>query len=81
MIDAISHEASNNDAHYDTTSVTDPAGADATDANLPPYYSLCYIIKNAIYQQAISGHVVSSPNGTAYRLTVSDAGVLSTVAV
>ncbi len=47
MIDAISHEASDNDAHYDTTSVTDPTGVSGTNANLPPYYALCYIIKNA----------------------------------
>ena len=52
-----SHTASNEDGTYDTDSRTDATGQNAagissislqtgTNANLPPYYALCYIIKH-----------------------------------
>ena len=51
-----SHTSNPNDAHYDVNSRTDATGQTAagsssttqtgTNANLPPYYALCYIIKH-----------------------------------
>lgn len=55
IIDATSETAHANDAHYDSNSRTDATGLDAdgnasstqtgTNANLPPYYALAYIMK------------------------------------
>ena len=72
MIDAISHEVSANDAHYDTTSVTDPAGvADGNDTNLPPYYALCYIMCTVITPVHSSLSVTQQPAQGTGALTYS----------
>jgi len=78
-----SHTASNEDGTYDTDSRTDTAGLDAdgnvnntqsgTNANLPPYYALCYIIKHTA--------TASSGGGGISGITVEDEGsALSTTA-
>ncbi len=66
-----SHTSNPNDAHYDASSRTDAtgqtnAGANSitqtgTNANLPPYYALCYIIKHT----ATSGDKISEGNTSA----------------
>ena len=77
-----SHTASNEDGTYDTDSRTDTAGLDAdgnvnntqsgTNANLPPYYALCYIIKHT---------ATASSGGGISGITVEDEGsALSTTA-
>ena len=77
-----SHTASNEDGTYDTDSRTDTAGLDAdgnvnntqsgTNANLPPYYALCYIIKHT---------ATASSGGGISGITVQDEGnPLSTTA-
>ena len=77
-----SHTASNEDGTYDTDSRTDATGQNAagisstsqtgTNANLPPYYALCYIIKHTA--TAGSGGGISG-------ITVEDEGsALSTTA-
>ena len=77
-----SHTASSNDGTYDTNSRTDATGQNAagisstsqtgTNANLPPYYALCYIIKHTA--TAGSGGGISG-------ITVEDEGsALSTTA-
>ena len=50
-------------------------GVNAEGKNLPPYYSLCYIIKNdaSLY--------LKSPNGTSFRLSVDNSGNVSATSV
>mgnify|MGYP001177377265 CR=1 FL=1 len=64
-IDWDSHTAHVHDATYDASSRTDTAGVDnvgiasttqtVTNANLPPYYALCYIIKHTATASSGSG--------------------------
>jgi len=81
-LDWDSHTAHPNDATYDTDSRTDVTGQNAagitstsqtgTNANLPPYYALCYIIKHT---------ATASSGGGISGITVQDEGsALSTTA-
>jgi microcystin-dependent protein len=57
------------------TESTTTTGESGTGKNIPPYYSLCYIIKNdaSLY--------LKSPNGTSFRLSVDNSGNVSATSV
>ena len=57
------------------TESTTITGGSGTGKNIPPYYSLCYIIKNdaSLY--------LKSPNGTSFRLSVDNSGNISATSV
>ena len=73
-IDWDSHTAHVHDATYNANSRTDTSGVDSdgnsdssqtgTNANLPPYYALCYIIKHGASNTILSGAVDKISEGT-----------------
>ena len=70
--------STSNSGNLETSNAYDGNGNTAgggSGGNLPPYYALCYIIKNdaSLY--------LKSPNGTSFRLSVDNSGNVSATSV
>ena len=71
----VSGNTGNNGSHsHNITGNTSSEGSSGTGANLPPYYALCYIIKNAATSSGGGGGASTSPGGSNTQLQWNNNG-------